>query len=138
MTFQDGAELADLDRQITGLRDSIGQHVAKAGEVGSQIGPGSQTLSVYMLGFGLVVLVLMTYLIGVKDKGGETLLRSFGVTLIITAAVLLVVAGYSQDQIAPVIGLLGTIAGFLLGKIPEARRPASGKTVETPPDDTKA
>ena len=31
-------------------------------------------------------------------------------------AIFLVVAGYSDQQIAPVIGLLGTIAGYLLGK----------------------
>ena len=30
--------------------------------------------------------------------------------------VFLIVAGYTEKQIAPVIGLLGTIAGYLLGK----------------------
>jgi hypothetical protein len=28
---------------------------------------------------------------------------------------LLVIAGYSKDQITPVIGLLGVVAGYLLG-----------------------
>jgi hypothetical protein len=28
----------------------------------------------------------------------------------------LITAGYTSDQIAPMIGLLGTIAGYLLGK----------------------
>jgi len=29
----------------------------------------------------------------------------------------LITAGYSNDQIAPAVGLLGTIAGYLLGRI---------------------
>jgi biopolymer transport protein ExbB/TolQ len=34
-------------------------------------------------------------------------------------AVFLVVAGYTDTQIAPVMGLLGTVAGYLLGKEPK-------------------
>jgi ABC-type xylose transport system permease subunit len=43
------------------------------------------------------------------------LLRAFALVLIIVAAVFLIVAGYTEQQIAPVMGLLGTIAGYLLG-----------------------
>jgi uncharacterized membrane protein len=46
----------------------------------------------------------------------EAVLRIFGTILIIMLAVFLVVAGYTDTQIAPVMGLLGTIAGYLLGK----------------------
>ena len=59
----------------------------------------------------------MTFLL-VRKKSAEAILRTFGVTLIITAAVFLVVAGYTEAQIAPVIGLLGAIAGYLLGRGP--------------------
>jgi len=38
--------------------------------------------------------------------------------LIITGALFLVVAGYTDKQMAPVMGLLGTLAGYLLGKSP--------------------
>ncbi|MDX1617310.1 MAG: hypothetical protein R3224_00890 [Balneolaceae bacterium] len=38
------------------------------------------------------------------------------VTLIITAALFLIAAGFSNDQIASALGLLGTIAGYLLGR----------------------
>tara|TARA_R110002124_G_scaffold103352_2_gene252315 strand:+ start:160 stop:552 length:393 start_codon:yes stop_codon:yes gene_type:complete len=72
-------------------------------------------LSCSILIFGLVVLFLIGYLIKV-GKDPEDLLRSFGTVLIIIAAVFLIVAGYSEKQIAPVIGLLGTVAGYLLGK----------------------
>jgi uncharacterized membrane protein len=63
----------------------------------------------------VIVLVLATYLI-TTGKSDEVVLRIFGTILIIVIAVFLVVAGYSDMQIAPFIGLLGMIAGNLLGK----------------------
>ena len=42
-----------------------------------------------------------------------------GLTLVITAGLFLITSGYSQQQIAPMIGLLGTIAGYLLGRATE-------------------
>lgn len=74
-------------------------------------------LSVAILLFGAIVLALQTFLI-VKLPLAWTpsaILRLNGVTLIITGGILLVTAGYSNQQIAPVIGLLGAIAGYLLG-----------------------
>lgn len=75
----------------------------------------SFALTCLLLSFGLIILLLITYLIK-TGKDPEQLLRSFGTVLIIIAAVFLIVAGYSEKQIAPVIGLLGTIVGYLLGK----------------------
>lgn len=68
-----------------------------------------------LLAFSLVVLIIIAYLI---KHGSEidALLRSFGTILIIIAAIFLTIAGYDEQQIAPVIGLLGTIAGYLLGQ----------------------
>jgi hypothetical protein len=51
-----------------------------------------------------------------SGKGAESVLRIFGTILIIITSLFLVVAGYNNEQIAPVIGLLGTIAGYLLVK----------------------
>lgn len=73
------------------------------------------TLSLSILVFGLLVLILMTFLY-TRDRVSPLILPAFGVPLIIVAAVVLVVAGFNSQQIAPVIGLLGTIAGYLLGK----------------------
>ena len=72
-------------------------------------------LSCILLSFGFLVVSVVAYLIK-QGKDSEVLLRSFGTILIIISAVFLIVAGYSEKQIAPVIGLLGTIAGYLLGK----------------------
>ena len=63
----------------------------------------------------IVVFSLATYLIR-KGVPSGSILKVFGTILIIFSAVFLMVAGYSDTQVAPVIGLLGTIAGYLLGK----------------------
>ena len=68
-----------------------------------------------LLVFAIIVLWMMSSLIK-KDKPAGPILRTFGTLLIIVAAVFLVVVGYGEAQIAPVMGLLGTVAGYLLGK----------------------
>ena len=75
----------------------------------------AMTMSAIVLLFGLVVIVFATHLIQ-RGKSAEAVLRMFGTILIIVIAVFLVVAGYSDTQISPVMGLLGTIAGYLLGR----------------------
>lgn len=75
----------------------------------------AMTMSAAVLGFGLVVLILAALLIK-AGQDSEAILRTFGTILIIVGALFLVVAGYSANQVAPVMGLLGTIAGYLLGK----------------------
>jgi hypothetical protein len=77
--------------------------------------PDAMTISVTVLVFGLLVILLATYLIR-AGKNTEAVLRIFGTILIVMVAVFLVVAGYTDAQIAPVMGLLGTFAGYLLGK----------------------
>ena len=72
-------------------------------------------LSLGIGGFAILSFALVAFLIWQK-KNAEQILRTFGILVIIFAAVFLVVAGYSDTQITPVIGLLGTIAGYLLGR----------------------
>ncbi|MBC3873490.1 hypothetical protein H8K55_07825 [Undibacterium sp. LX15W] len=75
----------------------------------------AMTISAVVLVFGALVLAMASFLI-LKGRKAESVLRVFGTIMIIISAVFLVVAGYSSNQIAPVMGLLGTIAGYLLGK----------------------
>lgn len=75
----------------------------------------AMTMSAGILLFGLIIFILATYLIR-QGTPTDSVLKIFGAILIIVSAIFLVVAGYSDQQIAPVIGLLGTIAGYLLGK----------------------
>lgn len=71
-------------------------------------------LSCSILIFGLVVLFLMASLVR-KGSDADQVLRVCSLPLIIVAAIFLVVTGYTSEQIAPVMGLLGAIAGYLLG-----------------------
>jgi hypothetical protein len=66
--------------------------------------------------FALLCLSLITLLLWRRGRNAEQILRTFGILIIVFAAVFLVIAGYSDSQITPVIGLLGTIAGYLLGR----------------------
>jgi hypothetical protein len=65
-----------------------------------------------------VTLVMLFFLLrGVPKLRAEDSLRTFGVALIIMGTLFFVTAGFSAEQIAPAIGLFGTIAGYLLGRI---------------------
>ena len=74
-------------------------------------------LSVALLLFTLILFALEALIImrASKTWAPLSILRLLGLTLIVCIATLLVVAGYGKDQIAPVTGLLGVIAGYLLG-----------------------
>ena len=41
--------------------------------------------------------------------------KAFALTLIICAGLFLIVIGFSDQQLAPMMGLLGTLAGYILG-----------------------
>ncbi|MFO0943885.1 MAG: hypothetical protein U0930_24375 [Pirellulales bacterium] len=71
-----------------------------------------------VLAFGTLILVLESFIILKTNVNWDAfaVLRLFGLTLILTAGMFLISAGYSQDQLAAMMGLLGTVAGYLLGK----------------------
>src|ERR1051325_698502 len=77
------------------------------------------TMGLGFLVFALIVLGLMTWTMR-QLRNHKSILRAFGLLLIISAAVLLVIVGYGERQLAPVLGLLGTIAGYLLGRSSDA------------------
>jgi len=73
-------------------------------------------LSLIVLGFGIIALFVEILLIIKKKINQDNTIKFIIITLIVTATLFLITAGYSNDQIAPAVGLLGTIAGYLLGK----------------------
>jgi hypothetical protein len=93
----------------------------------------AMTISSVVLGFGLIALLVAAYLIR-RESDSQVILRTLATILIVTFAIFLIVAGYSDQQIAPAMGLLGTIAGYLLGKESPARSMASA----TPKSDSSA
>ncbi|MCH7919747.1 MAG: hypothetical protein IIC50_17395 [Planctomycetes bacterium] len=74
-------------------------------------------LSASVLIFGILLMALeVLYLRNRTDVHPVWALKLFGLTLVITAGLFLIVAGFSQNQTASMMGLLGTVAGYLLGK----------------------
>ena len=73
-------------------------------------------LGLGVLVFCVVVLALGTVLLWKKEADGLIVLKLFGLTLIVSLSVFLMIVGYGQSQLTPVVGLFGAIAGYLLGK----------------------
>jgi hypothetical protein len=46
----------------------------------------------------------------------QNILKAFGLLTIVGLSAVLVIVGFSTEQLTPVIGLFGAIAGYLLGK----------------------
>lgn len=73
-------------------------------------------LSIGVLAFGLAVVIGQIYLFQQREESVQEVMKYLSVTLIIVGSLFLVTAGYGNEQIAPIIGLLGTIAGYLMGR----------------------
>ena len=74
-------------------------------------------LSIGVLVFGAVAMGLQILVMLRQNKYWDMLaIKIVGLTLVITAGLFLIVAGYSQEQVAPMMGILGTVVGYLLGK----------------------
>lgn len=73
-------------------------------------------LAISVLIFTFAALVLGTILMWRSKAPASQVLRILGVVSIIGMSSLLLVVGYSNDQLTPIVGLFGAIAGYLLGK----------------------
>lgn len=73
-------------------------------------------LSAEVLIFGFAVLVAEFLLLRRAKVTAEEALRVCAVSLIIIGTLFAITAGFDSNQIAPAMGLFGTIAGYLLGK----------------------
>lgn len=71
--------------------------------------------------FTLALLVAIGWKTGLNAEFTRTLI----LVVIVFAALYLISAGYSNEQAAPVYGLLGTIAGYLFGRASEPKAAAS-------------
>ena len=92
-------------------------------------------LSGSILIFGLIVIIIMYKSVKDIELTPEQILKVFSLPLIITAAVFLIVTGYTEKQISPVTGLLGTIAGYILGKTGNGQTPIKKKSSQEGPQD---
>ncbi|WP_020535125.1 hypothetical protein [Lewinella cohaerens] len=84
-------------------------------------------LSLGVLVFGMIIVLAQAWIINSRKEPLSQSLKYLSVTLIIVGSLFLVTAGYGNSQIAPIIGLLGTVAGYLLGRTQSPAEAASGK-----------
>lgn len=73
-------------------------------------------LSIIVLFFGLIVVSLEVYLASKGIIRSEYAYKCIIITLVIVGSIVLITAGYSNNQINGVIGILGSIAGYMLAK----------------------
>jgi glycerol uptake facilitator-like aquaporin len=89
-------------------------------------------LTCIIIAFGLVVIVLLLWHFrSVPDRRTEDVARAVIVVTVIVGTLILVTAGYSNDQIAPAFGLFGTIVGYMLGRL-SPRSPEQNPDQGTP------
>ncbi len=113
---------APSDPLVTNSNDNVDVH--------SEQIEYAKMMSIYILAYG-AVLSLFSGVIALKTKGwSQEATKVFTVTVIVTAGLFLMTAGYSSEQIAPMYGLLGTIVGYLLGKTDSLKQDA-----KTPPSE---
>jgi len=86
----------------------------------------AMTVSSIVLLFGLSSLIIAAMLMKRTQVTTDGILKVFGMVLLIFSAVFLVVAGYTERQIGPVLGLLGTIAGFIFGRMQSPSAASAG------------
>ena len=73
-------------------------------------------LAGFVLLFGTFVAILQAFLMIKREFRAHEIIRLSGLTFIVIATLFIITAGYSATEIAPAMGLFGTLAGYILGK----------------------
>lgn len=73
-------------------------------------------LTFSILGFTAFALLLAAILLWRSSASAGHVLRTIGVILILGLSATVMVIGYDHQQLTPIIGLFGAIAGYLLGR----------------------
>jgi hypothetical protein len=96
-------------------------------------------LTLLIIAFGLTVLSLYIYAIrNIHDRRPEDVSRALIVITVITGSLILITAGYSNEQIAPAFGLFGTVVGYMLGRMSNVPSAGGGNSPpEQPGEDDK-
>ncbi|MBX9814320.1 MAG: hypothetical protein A4S12_07755 [Proteobacteria bacterium SG_bin5] len=73
-------------------------------------------ISVMVLAFGLLMAAAGIYMKRATEMESNDIIRFMALIIVVIGTLFLVASGYSAVDIAPALGLLGTIAGYLLGR----------------------
>ncbi len=83
--------------------------------------------------FGFLSLALIAWVFRPSITSDiERVIRLFIVVIVVSASLILITGGYSNEQIAPAFGLFGTIVGYILGS--GTRRPTADSAQDKPTD----
>jgi hypothetical protein len=88
---------------------------AERSEAGSLFSVGELQLTLVILFFGVLSLAIF-YLLVRSQLATPFLMRAYVVIILVFGTLLIVSSAYSTEQIAPIVGFFGTIAGYLLGR----------------------
>jgi len=95
-------------------------------------------LTVLIVTFGLLVILLLVRHLRIASPKPEDITRPVIVVTVVVGALILVTAGYSNEQIAPAFGLFGTIVGYILGRMSQAPIRGGRDTGAPPPPNTES
>jgi Trk-type K+ transport system membrane component len=105
--------------QATPARVSADQAISQI-KAGSIFTDKNLTLTYVVLAFGLLALVTLYMMVRYERLQHSELrhfeLRIFTITILIFGSLLVVAADFGTDQLTPLIGFFGTIAGYILGR----------------------
>ncbi|MEX3967380.1 hypothetical protein AB4Y42_35040 [Paraburkholderia sp. EG286B] len=73
-------------------------------------------LSIFVLIFGLIALLLQSFLLKKANASAAEASKALILILIVIGVIFSITAGFSAQTVAPAVGLFGTIAGYLLGR----------------------
>lgn len=73
-------------------------------------------LTLIIVALGIVVILAVSSILWKRASSPDEATRAYALILILIGTMVLICAGYSNDQIAPAMGLFGTVAGYLLGR----------------------
>lgn len=75
-----------------------------------------ETLGGGILAFCVICLLIAWLMLRGRQADGLIVIKILGLILIICISAFLMVVGYGEAQLTPIVGLFGAIAGYLLGK----------------------
>jgi len=136
-------ETLPIDISASNLEIDLPSNVSTSNLEAIQTFMASDVFWVSLMLFIISVLVFMLISKSIRDPGclasPHELLKIFGIPFIVVSAVFVVMVIDEKDKITPIIGLMGTVAGYLLGKSDSKEEtgvtaPANGR----PPDDVAA
>ena len=100
-------------------------------EVGSVRFDSEYVLTFVIIGFAIIAFATLLFMTR-RTRNTELVLRTYTVTVIIFGTLLVVSSAYTTEQIAPVVGLFGTLAGYILGRSERKGAAGSADSEEDP------